>query len=138
MDTHTHTRRPLYNKAITIKAVRAGVLSITAEKLHLTHPTRHGVTLQTHAHAPPVTPPTLHAHVPLALSACARCYPCSRVSYPHQESTGRGRRCTLKRTFEVQKDGGRQERRRPPLGWRNTRGGSDKVRRLRGNGGQGT
>lgn len=34
----THTRCLLYNKAITIKAVIAGVLSITAEKLHLTHP----------------------------------------------------------------------------------------------------
>lgn len=37
-DTHTHTRRLLYNKAITIKAVSAGVLSNIAQKLHLTHP----------------------------------------------------------------------------------------------------
>ena len=47
-----HTRRLLYNKAITIKAVRAGVLSITAEKLHLSHPARHRVTCkQTRAQA---------------------------------------------------------------------------------------
>lgn len=41
--TYIHRTRLLYNKAITIKAVRAGVLSITAEKLCLTHPAWHHV-----------------------------------------------------------------------------------------------
>ena len=65
--THTHmphTRRLLYNKAITIKAVRAGVLSITAEKLHLTRPAWHRVTCK-HTRAQAICPNTQ-----MTLGAC--------------------------------------------------------------------
>lgn len=65
--THTYERCLLYNKAITIKAVRKGVLSNTAGKLHLTHPSwpyatcKHTDALRSTRH----TRTLLRLHLPL-------------------------------------------------------------------------
>lgn len=78
MVTHTHERCLLYNKAITIKAVREGVLSNTAGKLHLTQPSwpcatcKHTEALRLTLHTRNSMCPKahLHTHVCVLIPLC--------------------------------------------------------------------